>query len=145
MSPNVRDSIRRHARNPSSLVKSVPPPSKSDLERLLAFNLKHHDNTQGQTFEEWIRDGLMLQLISVMKNYNSMKVPACFNKRFKNYDTFPSNSNFHHPTSVPPDAGWASMHLEGKPCIAGHIVDNVFFVVFLDAHHQFSPSELKHT
>jgi hypothetical protein len=55
------------------------------------------------------------------------------------------NSTLKLPRHVPEDAVWASMHVQGKECVAGHIVGNVFYVVFLDKEHDFFPTELKHT
>jgi hypothetical protein len=36
-----------------------------------------------------------------------------------------------------------SMHIKGLPCVAGHMVQNVFYVVFLDKHHKFFPSDIQ--
>jgi hypothetical protein len=43
------------------------------------------------------------------------------------------------------DAEWASLHIKGKERIAGHIIGNVFYVVFLDKDHRFWRTEKKHT
>lgn len=38
------------------------------------------------------------------------------------------------------------MNIKGqKPRVAGHIIDNVFYVVFLDKDHKFFPAPLKRT
>jgi hypothetical protein len=67
----------------------------------------------------------------------------------KIYDDFPEKSEFKYPKTVIRDERikWAViMNIKGqKPRVAGHIIDNVFYVVFLDKEHKFFPSELKNT
>jgi hypothetical protein len=66
-------------------------------------------------------------------------------RRFKRYKSFPPDSEFRHPRHVPADADWYVMHIEGLPCIAGHMVKNVFYLVFLDKNHKFWPTMLHFT
>lgn len=61
------------------------------------------------------------------------------------YGYFPPKSNFKHPKHVPEDVSWASLHLCGRACLGGHIVENIFYVVFLDKDHEFWITEKKHT
>lgn len=67
----------------------------------------------------------------------------------KIYGEFPATSQFKYPKTViqDKDIKWAViMYIKGqKPRIVGHIIGNVFYVVFLDKEHLFFPSELKHT
>jgi len=35
------------------------------------------------------------------------------------------------------------MHIDGLPCIAGHMVKNVFYLVFLDKEHKFFPTDIQ--
>jgi hypothetical protein len=112
-------------------------------EDLLVFNFKFFDPSQGQGFDEWAKEGLLAQTLEMFKEYSRQLVPACFSARFKCYDAMPRDSEFRHPRHVPEDATWASMHLQGLPCIIGHMYRNVFYVVFLDRHHKFWPSDIQ--
>jgi hypothetical protein len=37
------------------------------------------------------------------------------------------------------------MHIQAKECVGGHIIGNVFYVVFLDWDHKFWPVEKRNT
>lgn len=120
---------------------------KDIQDGLIVFNFKFLDPAQGQSFGEWEQEGLLSQAFDVFKNYSSQKMASSFSERFKCYKGFPpgDKTEYQHPTHVPEDAKWASMHLQGEPCVIGHIHQNVFYVVFLDKNHKFWISELKHT
>ena len=82
-----------------------------------------------------------------LHGYSAGGLRAQFNKKFKSYGGFPSPEvcDYTHPKHIPEDAEWASMHIMGKPCLIGHIVGNVFYLVFLDKEHRFWITEKKHT
>jgi len=146
MSSNLKGSVRSHAsQTKNTFLAGTPQLKREDLEGLISFNFKQLDFSQGQNFRDWQKDDLLIPMLDTMRSYSSMKLSSAFGKRFKTYDTFPEKSVFKHPKNVPPDAAWASMHIKGQECIAGHILGDVFFVVFLDKEHEFYPSELKHT
>lgn len=75
----------------------------------------------------------------------SQKLISQTDKEYAIYEAFPENSNFTPPNYAPQDAVWARIHVDGKHVIAGHIVENVFYVVFLDSNHKFWITEKKHT
>ena len=108
-------------------------------------SLKHCDFTQGQRFEEWEKEALLAKLLNRWHSHCQKSLQECLDQRFKRYPSFPPTSKFKHPKHVTQDAQWASMHLQGRECIAGHIIGNVFYVVFLDRHHEFWPTDKKHT
>jgi hypothetical protein len=120
---------------------------KNTQDELILFNFKFMDPSQGQTFIEWEKDGLLAQAFDVFKSYSSQKMTSAKGSRFKSYPNFPpkEKTDYRHPKHVPEDALWSSMHLQGKPCVIGHIYRNVFYVVFLDRHHCFYKSPLRNT
>ncbi len=44
---------------------------------------------------------------------------------------------YEYPKNVPEDAHWARIHVNGPAVIVGHIVNDTFYVVFLDKTHKF--------
>lgn len=115
-----------------------------DPTATLAFSFKHFDRNQGQKFEEWEGEKLLSQMLNRFWEYcQRQTVDECFNKRFKPYKSIPPNSEFKHPAHVPPDATWYSMHIDALPCVIGHRIRNVFYVVFLDRFHKFYPIDLQ--
>ena len=58
-------------------------------------------------------------------------------KKFVIYGDFPKHSKFTFPTYVPPDANWARIHINGLHVLAGHVVKNIFYIVFMDNSHSF--------
>jgi hypothetical protein len=124
--------------------QAEPIKGKPALE-LFSLNFKYFDSTQGQSFSEWERDGLLSKAVDRWCQHSRKKLRQCFDSRFKPYDYFPPKSEFKHPKHVPPDAEWASMHIQGEECVVGHVHHNVFYVVFLDRHHKFWPTEKKNT
>lgn len=107
----------------------------------LCFNFAHLDQTQGQTLAAWEKDGLLSQMLTRFRDHGTKQIAQCFSKTFKSYKSYPPESDFSPPAYVPQDAIWASMHLCNRVCVGGHIVRNIFFVVFLDKDHRFWPTE----
>jgi hypothetical protein len=118
---------------------------KADIDptATLALCLKHLDPNQAQSFEQWESEGLLSKMLRKFKGYSGTHYLECFNSTFKPYKQFPPNSEFRHPRHVPLDADWYVMHIEGEPCIAGHMVKNIFYLVFLDKEHKFWPSDIQ--
>jgi hypothetical protein len=115
------------------------------VKKEMLFSFKDFDPTQGQTFSQWGDAKLLRVLLDKIKEYSRKTIPEAEQASFTIYGVFPSGSCFTHPKHIIPDAIWASMHIQGKECIAGHIIDNVFYVVFLDKDHHFWPTKKKHT
>lgn len=61
------------------------------------------------------------------------------NNKFSIYGDFPPKHKtlFDCPAFVPEDANWARIHITGAAVVAGHIVQDTFYVVFLDKSHKF--------
>ncbi len=120
------------------------PAEKAPPELCLSF--KYFDSRQGQNFIEWEQDGLLSKALEKWRDYCRKTLRDCTRENhFTSYGRVPSHSEFIHPDHIPPDAEWASMHVQGKECVVGHIVGQVFYVVFLDRHHKFWPTEKKNT
>jgi hypothetical protein len=123
--------------------------TKEDLPKIV-FSFKDFDKTQGQLHEEWQKDKLLAYMLEKFNEICKCNiVEALQQNMIKIYDGFPERSEFKYPKTVTWDEKikWAViMNIKGqKPRVAGHIIDNVFYVVFLDKEHKFFPSELKNT
>jgi len=118
-------------------------PEKAPAE--FCISLKHWDSSQGQSFDQWEESCLLSKLLNRWHAHSSKPILQCLDKKFHRYGPFPPDSEFTHPKHVPPDAVWASMHIQNKECVGGHIIGNVFYVVFLDWDHKFWPVEKKNT
>lgn len=113
--------------------------------KYFCLNFKNFDASQGQTFGDWEKAGLLSLALERWREHCKQSLQQCKGSKFKVYGSFPPNTAFKHPKHVPPDAQWASMHIQGKECVAGHVIGDVFYVVFLDSEHQFWITEKKHT
>jgi hypothetical protein len=118
-----------------------------DHDSSLVLSLKHFDSSQGQGFAEWEDEQLLAKMLHCFQNHcRHERYNECFGTTFKRYgEKMSPDSQFKHPAHVPPDADWASMHVQGQPCVIGHMFKNIFYVVFLDKEHAFWPSNLRNT
>lgn len=114
-------------------------------ERKFAVSFEFLDRNQGQTFEDWEKDGLLLNMLNTLRDYCKKTMEENKSDKFKEYGNFPKESKFKHPAHVPKDVSWASLHLSGRVCLGGHIYENIFYIVFLDKNHEFWISKKKHT
>lgn len=110
------------------------------------ISFRHLDNNQSNSFESWQESNMLSKFLDVLSNYTkSSLVSQLDGDKFTKYQSFPPNSEFTCPSYIPEDAAWARIHVTGTHIIAGHIVGNIFYVVFLDADHKFWPSKKKNT
>jgi hypothetical protein len=110
----------------------------------LVFSLKHFDVNQGQSFSEWESAQLLADMMTKFHGFCQRDSHIeCRGESFTVYGNFPQNSKFKYPALVPEDAEWARIHIKGKPCVAGHIFRNIFYIVFLDKNHDFWPIDLQ--
>ena len=114
------------------------------------FSFKEIDSSQHlkETFECWAKENLLLKLLNRIKDISQMTMnEATNNQVIKNYGSFPPSSKTEYmpPKSLSEELQWASLHIQGKEVIAGRIVENTFYIVFLDREHKFWISEKKHT
>lgn len=118
------------------------------LNNMFLLSFKDLDREQGQTLEDWEKEGILARAIDTLRNYCCSSLVSQSNTdKFTIYGEFPprEDTDFEPPKHVPDDAVWARIHVTGKQCIIGHVLRNVFYVVFLDKEHKFYKSKLKHT
>ena len=110
---------------------------------LLVFSFKDFDSNQcppGQTFKEWEKGELLAPLMTkLVELSNKNRVIASLEGCLSTYDTFREDSDFKKPKYIEGDVQWATIKDVGGQLhrVAGYIVDNVFYVVFLDKEHKF--------
>lgn len=115
------------------------------IDRKFTVSFKDLDKRQGQTFEDWNEEGLLVNMLNTLLEYCKKTMQECKGEKFKAYGSFPPRTNFKHPAYIPQDVNWASLHLNSRACLGGYIYENVFNVVFLDKNHEFWICEKKHT
>lgn len=143
-SRSIKDkSINKHLGLKSGV--SYNEEALASYEKKFTISFQYLDRNQGQTFEEWEKEGLLFNMLNTLRDYCQKTMQENKGKNFKEYGSFPPKTDFKHPKHVPKDASWASLHLAGRPCLGGHIYENIFYVVFLDKNHRFWISEKKHT
>ncbi len=132
------------------------------LAKCMSFSFKYFDTSQvrdgvGQDFKDWTKENLV-KFCNKLKEYCKKSIGEWMTtpigsgvKRrhvLESYKGFPSKSDFKHPKHVPLDVVWARFRLEGDMRLIGFLIlevqakkynlnPNVFYIVFLDEHHQF--------
>lgn len=124
---------------------SLSIPRIQTENKLLCFSFQYFDPTQGQSFADWQSSNLLVPLLDKLKEYSKLSIMEAQQNHFTIYSEFPAKSDFKPPKHIPPDVSWASLHIKGKECVIGHVVSNVFYIVFLDKDHRFWITEKKHT
>ena len=120
---------------------------KEELPKIL-FSFKDFDSTQGQSFSDWEKEELLSVMLEKLKNLSELNMlEAIQQKIIKRYGDFPPVTDFTHPKHIAGDVNWGVISsLKGrKGRIAGHIIDNIFYIVFLDKEHRFWITEKKGT
>lgn len=146
-----RDRSRKQPRtrreNTREIQKSLP------TRDLLTFSFKDLDQTQpkssAETLQVWASKQLLAPLLNRLKELTTLtRDEAVQQRQIKIYNEFPPNekTSFEHPLHVEDNVTWAVIEgLGGKPRVAGYLVENTFYVVFLDSEHQFFRSDKKNT
>ncbi|TXD48138.1 hypothetical protein [Polaribacter sp. IC063] len=90
------------------------------------------------SFSDWQKIGLLSKAMETMHGYCNSPIKYDGTK-CSLYNDFPSKYDtlFDYPEHVTPDASWVRIHVNGPAVIVGHIIQNTFFVVFLDKTHKF--------
>lgn len=115
---------------------------EGDIPKIV-FSFKDFDRSQippGQTFEEWEKKGLLSYLLEKLVYLSEKNIVEAQQEGYlKIYGNFPPRSDFKHPPHIIENVNWAViMKIKGqKPRVAGHIIGNVFYIVFLDINHKF--------
>lgn len=123
---------------------------KDDLPKIV-FSFKDIDTIQvppGQTYNEWQSKELLAYMLTKFGYLCQNNIIEAQQKRMlKIYGDFPSKTKFKKPQHIVENVKWSViMDIKGqKGRVVGHIIDNVFYVVFLDIDHLFYISEKKNT
>lgn len=119
-------------------------PSVNDIERKSNFKIsfQYFDSTQkfASSFRDWQKEGLLSKALETLQGYcRSSLLSQANTDKFTIYGDFPNEDTtmFKYPAHVPNDACWARIHVNGPAVIIGHIVNDTFYVVFLDKTHKF--------
>ncbi|GAA3904790.1 hypothetical protein GCM10022228_13740 [Halomonas cibimaris] len=113
------------------------------------FSFKHfHDaDDTGQSLSNWAEDnpGQLAGLLQKMAHISQQTVPeARQDTTLTLYGRFPesANTDFACPRHLQGQKNWGVIRNIGgqKPRAAGFLQGNIFYVVFLDKHHQFYKS-----
>ncbi len=108
----------------------------------VVFSFKDFDRMQippGQTYEDWQAKGYLAYLLEKLGHISELNIiEAQQQKYITTYETFPKLSDFKHPSHIAQDVNWAVIKkIKGqKGRVAGHIIGNVFYIVFLDLEHK---------
>lgn len=142
----MKPKVKPHKKK--SLLENVTKPSIKDEydKRHMVISLKHLDREQGQTFHDWEKEGILGDALQRIAGYcHDTLQRQCCTDTFKPYPCFPpkDKTDFRFPPHVPEDATWASMHINGIQRVIGHILNNVFYIVFLDKGHRFWISDIQ--
>jgi len=122
--------------------------TKEDLKKdsYLNISFRHLDTEQGSSLDDWSETGHLLRAVKILKDLCCASFREHIGKAIDVYGSFPvEKSDFFHPKQVPEDAEWGRVHIDGTHILAGHFVENTFYVVFLDNNHSFYKVKLKHT
>lgn len=119
-----------------------------DEKPLILFSFKDFDSTQcppGQTFKQWEKEGLLSDLFTKLVDLSSKnRIEAEQQKVVKVYGEWPQeHTDFKHPKHIQGEVDWGTLRLIGgqKARVAGYMIGNVFYIVFLDKEHKFYKSD----
>lgn len=114
----------------------------ADLPEHFTLSLSQFDCNQDYAadFSDWEALSLLSKALDTLKGFCCSTLHSQLDgKKFAVYNEFPDREKtyFSHPDHVPDDAMWARIHVTGEAVLAGHIVRNTFYLVFLDTNHKF--------
>jgi hypothetical protein len=123
------------------------------IRELLTFSFKDFDQSQPkkspETLKIWSDKGLLPKLFDRLMHLAKLTRSEAVNEgQIKEYGQFPDKdkTEFSIPSHVPFGANWAVItKLGGKIRVVGYVIENTFYIVFLDSEHRFYLSNLKHT
>lgn len=125
-------------------------PVIGDRDKKIVFSFKDFDESQdaGQSYDDWQNDNLLSAMLKHFGEVCKWSIgEALANRKLAIYETFPTKSDFEKPKHIAEDVKWAVIKdVKGqKHRVVGHMIDNVFYVVFLDKDHRFWKTSKKHT
>lgn len=126
----------------AAFLKEKQPITKDEAKNNFKISFQYLDTSQkyGSSFKDWQKCGLLSRMLEIFHGYSKKPLLAQIDGgKFAAYEGYPpeSKTKFVCPGFVPDDAQWARIHITGQAIVVGHIVDNTFYVVFLDKTHKF--------
>jgi len=124
--------------------------SSRNYDGKINFSFKDLDISQHnkENFQTWEQENLLLSLLNRIKEITCLDIEeAKKQKIIKVYPSFPpsSKTKYKVPSYLSEELQWCVAHIQGKEVIAGHLIENTFYIVFLDKEHHFWVSSKKHT
>lgn len=125
-----------------SIVRQNRSVHDEDLVRNMKFSFQYFDSSQkfASSYRDWQNSGL---LSFAMETFTGMSKSPLLSQidgdKFTIYGSFPpyDKTKFDFPKHIPDDANWARIHINGRAVVIGHVVNDTFYVVFLDKSHKF--------
>ena len=106
----------------------------------VSFQYVDSSQKYASSFRDWQKAGLLSKMLELLQGYCCRPLLAQIDgDKFSTYQGFPppEKTLFEFPSHVPEDANWARIHINGPSVIIGHIVNDTFYVIFLDKTHKF--------
>jgi hypothetical protein len=117
--------------------KKTTTSSKTDN---LKFSFEDFCSRQkySSSFLDWQKIGLLSKALETIQGFSNRPI-TYDGKKCSLYNDFPTQYQtlFKCPKHVTPDASWVRIRVNGPAVIIGHIIENTFYVVFLDKTHKF--------
>ncbi len=115
---------------------------EAGLKGNFRVSFEDFDSSQkfGSSFADWQKCGWLSHMLDVIKGYCKRPLREQIDgKKFVSYGSFPpkEKTEFNCPSYLSEDLEWGRIHLSGKIIVAGHIIGNTFYIVFLDKSHKF--------
>ena len=120
----------------------------------ITFSFKYFRDGEnaGESFKTWDDEGILADLNNKLKDFSGMdKVELEKGAILEIFNGYPTDSELDEPKDLKDyDIKWARFRLTGKRRLIGFFFNDkkmasVFYIVFLDEKHRFSPSYKKHT
>lgn len=114
---------------------------------LILFSFKDFQFNQqippGQAYKQWQESDLLAYMLEKFGSIcNKNRIEAVQQRLLKIYEKFPTNSEFKNPFPEQELDWGVVMRISGqKGRVAGYMIENIFYVVFLDENHRFYPAE----
>lgn len=106
----------------------------------VSFQYLDTSQKYGSGFKHWQSTGMLSCAMEVLRGFCCRPLmEQADGKKFTIYGDFPpqGSTKFIKPSNIPDDANWARIHITGSSIIAGHVLQDTFYVVFLDQEHNF--------
>lgn len=140
------DSFKRKS---SHLEERVPTIDKDKI----VISFKDFDGSQPrknpQNFQDWQEEGILVEFLDRLPYLCELTMQEAKDREMvTEYGKFPDAEGYKIPDKLKDkELRWGILKkLTGqKVRVAGHIIDNVFYIVFLDKNHKFWPVEKKNT